>query len=350
MTYCFGFNLRHAANAAVLAAVLLLCLDDAAALDKGSRFRHVNMRAAHRHETEDPNKLSLPTTFTPRTVAMRTKYCKSLPLDKVGLEIAPYFNPLVLKSEHADVYYTDYVSYPELREKAKLQPHVGPDDVVPIDFVWTPGKSLKESVPNNLTFDYVVSSNVVEHTPNTIAWIRDILEVVKPGGVVLFVVPDKRACFDYFRPPINVADLLDAWLRDVYIPSPRQVFEFLSHSIDISKPHTSLETSLRPYTDAKAMEFAVMSVADNYYLDAHTFSYTPQEFVEVYRKLVDLGVFNVDVSEPVSGEGGVEFLVTFTKRGEPDHIKFPYLTRLQEYHKKVRACRASCNTCTYGKP
>ena len=278
----------------------------------------------------------------------RAWYTQRLPLDKVGLEISPYFNPLIFKSEHENIYYTDYVSYPELIEKAKLQPYAGPDDVVPIDFVWKPGQSLKESAPSGLRFDYAVSSNVVEHTANTIKWVGDILEVIKPGGVLLLIAPHKNASIDQFRPKINVADLIDAWLRDIYIPSPRQVFEYLSHSFDMGKPHKTLETSVRSYyTDEKAMEFAVIAATENTYLDTHTFSYTPEEFVSAFRKIADLGLLNVDVSDPEIGFGGVEFLVYLTKKGELDTKRYPYLDRVASYHEKLRSCRQASEACVY---
>jgi hypothetical protein len=277
----------------------------------------------------------------------RAWYTQRLPLDKVGLEISPYFNPLIFKNEHDNIYYTDYVSYHELMEKAKQQPHVSPDDVVPIDFVWKPGQSLKESAPNGLRFDYAVSSNVVEHTANTIKWISDILEVIQPGGVLLLIAPHKNATMDQFRPKINIADLIDAWLRDVYIPSPGQVFEYLSHAFDMEKPHATLEGSIRSLTDEKAMEFAVVAATENTYLDAHTFSYTPEEFVSAFRKIADLGILNVDVSDPEIGFGGVEFLVYFTKQGEPDTKKYPYLDRVTSYHKKLRSCRQASEVCVY---
>jgi SAM-dependent methyltransferase len=54
----------------------------------------------------------------------------------------------------------------------------------------------KESAPQGLQFDYAVSSNVVEHTPNTIKWISDIVEVLKPRGVLLLIVPNKNASMD----------------------------------------------------------------------------------------------------------------------------------------------------------
>ena len=232
-------------------------------------------------------------------------------------------------------------------KKAELQPDTGPDDVVPIDFVWKPDQSLKESAPSGLRFDYAVSSNVVEHTPNTIKWIGDILEVIKPGGALLLIAPHKNASIDQFRPKINVADLIDAWLRDIYIPSPRQVFEYLSHSFYMGKPHKTLKASARPYRDEKAMEFAVIAATENTYLDAHTFSYTPEEFVRAFRKIADLGLLNVDVSDPEIGFGGVEFLVSFTKIGEPDTKRYPYLDRVTNYHEKLRSCRQASEACVY---
>ncbi len=52
----------------------------------------------------------------------------------------------------------------------------------------------------NGELDFVFSSHALEHTPNFVAAIYDQLRCVKLGGVVYFVVPNRRGTYDHRRP------------------------------------------------------------------------------------------------------------------------------------------------------
>jgi SAM-dependent methyltransferase len=50
------------------------------------------------------------------------------------------------------------------------------------------------------TYDYLVASHVFEHIEDPLAALKNWLRVVKPGGRLLIIVPDKRYMFDHKRP------------------------------------------------------------------------------------------------------------------------------------------------------
>ena len=43
------------------------------------------------------------------------------------------------------------------------------------------------------TLDYVVASHVLEHVANPIAALAECYRVIRPGGILYLVVPDRRA-------------------------------------------------------------------------------------------------------------------------------------------------------------
>jgi SAM-dependent methyltransferase len=149
---------------------------------------------------------------------------KGLPLQKPGIEISPLFRPIVLKSE-SNVFYTDYTSAEESRKKHAHYEH---DNIMDLDFIWTPGKLLKTCSPSNMKFDWAIASHVLEHVPNPIGWLLEVLEVLNPGGVFSLVLPDPNKCFDIFRRRTEASDLIDLWIRKQSIPSSLQIFDFLS--------------------------------------------------------------------------------------------------------------------------
>jgi hypothetical protein len=242
-----------------------------------------------------------------------------LPLDLPGLEIAPLHRPTVLKSDY-NVYYTDYATAEESRKKHSNYEH---DEIMEIDFVWTPGRQLIRCVPPGVRFDWAIASHVMEHVPDPVGWSREIFEVLSPGGCLSLVLPDKRSCFDRFRRETEVADLVDAWIRCQRIPSPRQIYDFLSRSIDDSSPAglraletaRSFEDAARHYTDEQALSYVVASWVYGDYLDAHCSVFTPESFVDVFSKLNAVGLLNAAISQPIVHPN--EFFVKLTKLGEP---------------------------------
>ena len=56
------------------------------------------------------------------------------------------------------------------------------------------------SVIPNETYDFVLASHVLEHIANPLRALQEFKRVLKPGGVVLILVPDKRNTFDHRRP------------------------------------------------------------------------------------------------------------------------------------------------------
>lgn len=134
----------------------------------------------------------------------------SLNLDQIGLEISPLYMPVVNKDE-GKVMYVDYCSAEESRQKHSSYEHA---DILEVDYIWKPGTTLHQSIPNQ-KFHWAVSSHVLEHIPNPLGWLNHILEVIEVDGVFSLILPDKRFCYDKFRRLTETSDVIDNWIRDV---------------------------------------------------------------------------------------------------------------------------------------
>src|ERR1700722_3107279 len=128
-----------------------------------------------------------------------------------GLEIGPLTAPRVRKSE-GDVLYVDHMDAEGLRRKYADDPVLQGtlDHIVEIDYVMGDGRGIPEVVGDHAPFDYVVAAHLIEHIPDPITWLMDIAAVLRPGGILSLVVPDKRFTFDINRQTTEIGDLVDA--------------------------------------------------------------------------------------------------------------------------------------------
>jgi len=68
--------------------------------------------------------------------------------------------------------------------------------------------SLLELPFDDNTFDFVISSDVIEHTPDPLAAVKELIRVLKPGGKICITVPNRT--FWFFS--VKIAEALK--LRD----------------------------------------------------------------------------------------------------------------------------------------
>ncbi|WP_395662024.1 hypothetical protein [Aestuariivirga sp.] len=250
----------------------------------------------------------------------RLQILSSLNILGAGLEVAPYFNPVLLKDE-CSVKYVDYVSTDELRKKAAMNPGANGREVMEVDYVWTPGRLLSSCIGSDVSFNYAVASHVVEHVPNVIGWLNEIMEVMRVGGTLALCVPDKRFSCDFYRRETEMSDLIGAWIERRSIPSPSQVYDFTSRGIyyegNSSVLSLPFNQARRAYTDEQALSYALWTHTENQYLDVHCTVWTPDGFLASLRELNELGILNIKLSDPIVEPERAEFIIHLTKLGEP---------------------------------
>ena len=126
-----------------------------------------------------------------------------------GLEIGPYDQPTVFKSE-ADILYLDRQSIDDL---VTACPDPALAAKIPEVDILAATNNYREAV--DLTFDYIIANHVLEHVPNTIGWLVTVSAMLNPAGVLFMALPDKKYTFDKFRPDTPFSHILTEYLGGV---------------------------------------------------------------------------------------------------------------------------------------
>jgi len=140
-----------------------------------------------------------------------------------GLEIGPLHRPMVTHSG-MNMKYVDRCTvaelrehYPELNDLPLVEPHILDD-----------AESLK-NVPNE-SFDFLISAHVIEHMKNPLSALEQWARVIKPGGLIYMIVPDKRVTFDKKRARTNTAHIV----LDYKKPSAERDYEhYLDYAVHV---------------------------------------------------------------------------------------------------------------------
>jgi len=114
-----------------------------------------------------------------------------------GLEIGALQDPLPVR-RGVKVRYVDIADTEALRQ---LHPRKAGRHLVDVDIVDN-GERL--ATIGDRTQDFVIANHFLEHCEDPIGTLRNLLRVVRPGGVVYLSVPDKRFTFDSDRPSTTV--------------------------------------------------------------------------------------------------------------------------------------------------
>ncbi len=206
-----------------------------------------------------------------------------------GIEIGALAWPIVSRAD-GNITYVDWADTETLRRKYADDPNVDVDRIVRVDAVWG-DKTLAEAVGAGRKFDYVIASHVVEHVPDLIAWIGELLAVLGEAGEIRLAVPDKRYTFDCLRRETTLADIIAAHLYRARKPMAGQVLDFFINYIPVDLlglwQGTVDVASLRPDPARLplAVELARGAVAGDYH-DVHCWVFSPVSFTRLMEQLV----------------------------------------------------------------
>lgn len=242
--------------------------------------------------------------------------------DQLGIEIGPWFSPLVPKAEGYNSLSLDVFDEAQLKQKALDDPSIPKAAISKIEAVDLVGGAtrLAEMLERKCLvgkLDYVISSHSFEHIPDPIRFIQACELGLKPGGLLIMAVPDHRLCFDYFRPYSITADSISAYFDARDRPSASQVFvrnslhsrlcingeERIAFSITddpfLIKPFESLKESYREWK-------GMIESPDDVYRDTHCWTFTPSSLELIINDLSFLGLTRMSVHSIV-GPNACEF-------------------------------------------
>lgn len=225
------------------------------------------------------------------------------------LEISPFVHPFF----HSNVKYFSMHDLDELEKRAIRFGLTLEEMPERLDFV--NGDADLKSIDEK--FDLVFSSHVIEHVPDLVRHLNDVAQLLRENGIYVAIIPDYRYCFDHFRRPTNIYDILSDYAAVRHTPDPGRVLE-----LDILKAHNDPARHWRGdhgKTDPDPQQIRArveMIMAREGYCDTHNYKFAPRSFMEsavILRKMGLLELRLAYVRETFVNE--LEFVAIFVRDG-----------------------------------
>lgn len=197
-----------------------------------------------------------------------------------GIEIGALHNPLAV-STNTSVKYVDRMSKDELR---KQYPELNGQNLVDVDIIDN-GETLSTIMDS--TQDFVIANHFLEHCQNPLLTIKNMLRVVKTGGVVYLAVPDKRYTFDIDRPVTKFEHIEKDYINGAESSTFAHFEEWVEYVDKIKDPKTKKDR-IKFLID---MDYSI-----------HFHVWTQNEILELLFKTQKLFAFEVETIEKNGGE------------------------------------------------
>jgi predicted SAM-dependent methyltransferase len=175
---------------------------------------------------------------------IRWKFSKKYVLGK-GLEIGALHRPLPVHN-CVKVIYIDEIDentvhehYPELKNEKLTNVDILDD-----------GENLSV-IPEN-SCDFIIANHFIEHTENPINTIKTHLSRIKIGGILYYIIPDKRQTFDIDRPITSFEHVLCDYKHGPEISRDHHFYEWLKLVKHI--PENKINENIKKL---KSMNFAI---------------------------------------------------------------------------------------------
>lgn len=233
-----------------------------------------------------------------------------------GIEIGPSYNPVAPKRNGFRTQIIDHLSREDLVRKFTGHP-VNVDAIEEVDFIWR-GESYTDLTGREKFYDWIIASHVIEHTPDLIAFLNDCDRIMKETGILSLAVPDKRYCFDYYRPVTGLARVIDSHLHKTTRHTPGTLAEYYLNAATRNGKIVWDETEqgafalVHPMSTARnEMEHAER---DDSYVDAHAWCFTPHSFRLMIHDLSSFGFISLKEVSFIPG-GASEFYIALGRTG-----------------------------------
>jgi hypothetical protein len=242
------------------------------------------------------------------------------------LEIGPWHEPIAPRALGYHTTILDIRDVRALREMAASDPQIAAADIGAIEDVDIVGSAcdvaelVRDVLGPDKRFDWVLSSHNVEHMPNPIRFLRQAAEILSDGGVLRLAIPDKRACFDHFRPLTDTSEWLQAHDENRTQPTIYQLFREDSLRSVLEMGGRTMHAwqlgdmeggRLRPAANGLELYrrwFGSGAARPGHYVDTHCWAFTPDSFELLVRDVIAFGLLPMQVDH-ISPTRGHEFFV-----------------------------------------
>ena len=242
----------------------------------------------------------------------------------MGLELGPDIRPMFRRSDGYNVRYLEARSGDQMRQILEKKGQ-DPSQVEDIDYILDRSKSLAEHVGDQ-RFTWVTSAHVVEHIPDFLGHLREVHEVLEPGGVFGLIVPDRNLCFDCLKPPSSLGQVIAMNLTDW---RPGAIAAMINEWRYGARPRFhkvggwSYDEAVRPLVHkhgrwqerVKAAHAAGAAATENFY--GHLWQFDPENFGDIVCDLIELEMISFQLEALVPSHR-MDFIAVLRKVEVPD--------------------------------
>lgn len=235
-----------------------------------------------------------------------------------GLEIGPSHNPVAPKKEGFNVHIIDHMSREQLIDKYK-DCHAVVGNIEEVDFIWE-GESYSNLVGKEKYYDWIIASQLIEHTPDLIGFLNDCASILKDDGVISLVIPDKRYCFDHYRPITGLAKIIDSHFQKNTIHTPGTVAEYYLNVVSKAGTIAWNPSVTGNYACVHSLGDAAQGIKsvlnDKTYIDVHAWCFVPHSFRLMMHDLFSLDLISLKEVSFSPTEDDHLFYMTLSKGGK----------------------------------
>jgi SAM-dependent methyltransferase len=138
----------------------------------------------------------------------------------------------------------------------------------------------------NSSLQYGASSHVHEHSPNPLKALKEWFRVLRHGGFIYMVIPDKSKTFDHPRPLTKVSHMLDDYINETTMSDPTHIEDF-TYGVDWKEfsPDSDLENEQKERDELAAKYHQKLNDDGEINIHFHTFeSRTGLKLIETGNK------------------------------------------------------------------
>jgi SAM-dependent methyltransferase len=180
-------------------------------------------------------------------------------------------------------------------------------DFVAPDIVADLNRDRLRGVPD-ASQDFVICSHVLEHVADPIGLLVDVHRVLRPGGVAMICLPDRRRTYDRYRDGTPLSHLVAEYEAGVTEVDDEHLVDFLTNVAVPSDPSPSVTRGL-PIGDTPAERRQTLDRWRRYSIHVHCWE--PEEFLAVLRYGIEYLGWRWEFVDGMvaedEGEAGIEF-------------------------------------------